>query len=395
MSNRNDAVIEFRRPGAERTEEKKAKYVPVKGKFDVPLFIVVGILLIFGLIMVYSSSAYTARIEYNQPTKFLIDQLRNIAVGVVVMVIVMFIPLKFWRKIAPFIWVFSILSIFVVLTPLGKEVNGAKRWINLKYVTVQPAEIVKFGLILFSAALIAKLYDELERIIPYLIVLIVGVISAALIILITDDLGSGIIIMAITLVGLFVTCPKVKYVLITLAAAVVAAAGFVAMKEYRMDRIRAWVDIEKYAGNLGYQVMQALYAIGSGGFFGKGLGKSTQKLGFVPENENDMIFSIICEELGILGGILLIALFVYLIIRLSKIYQKTGDRFGKMVVLGVATHIAVQTIINLAVVTNLIPNTGVPLPFISYGGTSIIILMAEIGLVQAVSRNPGMKKVTE
>ncbi|MBR6350347.1 MAG: cell division protein FtsW [Lachnospiraceae bacterium] len=387
MSRRSSNPIQFRRPrGA--AQEQAVKPAPRKGSVDAPLFVVVGILLIFGLIMVYSSSAYTARVEYNDATRFLFDQARNMAIGVVVMVIVTFIPPVFWRKISGFVYVVATLSILVVLSPLGKTVNGARRWINLKVMTVQPAELAKFGLILASAALIAKLYKQLDEIIPYVMVLALGGIAAILIIMITDDLGSGIIILAITYIGLIVSCPKVKYLLATGALGVLAVVGSVLIKPYRMDRIRAWLHIEQYSGSLGYQVMQALYAIGSGGFFGKGLGKSTQKLGFVPENENDMIFSIICEELGIVGGIALIALFIYLIYRLSKIYKKTLDRFGRLVVLGVMTHIAVQTIINLAVVTNLIPNTGVPLPFISYGGTSIIIIMAEIGLAQAVSRHP-------
>ena len=392
MSRSNENVIQFRRPQRGRTANETAvRPVHKKGKIDWPLFIVLGILLVFGLIMIYSASAYTARVEFNNPTKFLVDHARNIAVGIVVMIIVTVVPLKFWRKIAVVIWIAAMGSVLMVLSPLGIEVYGARRWLNLKVATIQPAELVKFGLILFNAVLIVYFYKQLDNIVSYIMVLAAGVVSAVFIILITDDLGSGIIIFAITFISLIITCPYLRYSLGTLAVGILGTIGFIAMKPYRMNRVRAWMDIEKYAGNIGYQVMQALYAIGSGGFFGKGLGKSTQKLGFVPENENDMIFSIICEELGIIGGIALVALFGYLIYRMALIYRRTNDRFGKIVVLGVLTHIAVQTIINLAVVTNLMPNTGVPLPFISYGGTSVIILMAEIGLAQAVSRNPGVE----
>jgi cell division protein FtsW len=162
--------------------------------------------------------------------------------------------------------------------------------------------------------------------------------------------------------------------------------SYVLLRSTKRVRVQAWLNLDKYADDIGYQITQALYAIGSGGLLGKGLGKSTQKLGFVPESENDMIFSIICEELGIIGGIILIALVALLLWRMKKIFDSAADLYGKIVVAGVAAHIAIQTFLNIAVVTNLLPNTGVPLPFISYGGTAVIFLLIEIGLVLSVSR---------
>ena len=199
-------------------------------------------------------------------------------------------------------------------------------------------------------------------------------------------LGTTIIIFAMGIVMLLVASPRVRYILITVGVALAAVIGIILIKPNKRVRVESWLHLEQYSDGIGYQITQALYAIGSGGIFGKGLGKSTQKMGFVPESENDMIFSIVCEELGIIGGIILILLVVLLVWRMKKIYDRTKDIFGRVVVAGVATHIAVQTFVNIAVVSNLIPNTGVPLPFISYGGTAVVFLLAEVGLVLAIGR---------
>ena len=187
---------------------------------------------------------------------------------------------------------------------------------------------------------------------------------------------------------------KVLSIIITAVLLVGIGVILVVAKPYRMLRVKAWLDLEAYSQDESYQIVQALYAIGSGGLFGKGLGKSTQKMGFVPESQNDMIFSIICEELGIVGALILIVLFVILLWRLLKIYQRTNDLFGRLIIAGVTAHIAVQTILNLAVVTSLVPNTGVPLPFISYGGSAIIMLLGEIGIILCISRTRTRVKAT-
>ena len=188
------------------------------------------------------------------------------------------------------------------------------------------------------------------------------------------------------LVMIAIVCPEKKYIILTILAIIVVGVLFILVRPNKRLRIRAWFNLEEYADTIGYQIMQALYAIGSGGLFGKGIGKSTQKMGFVPESENDMIFSVICEELGILGAIFLLALFALLIWRLWKLYRETDDIFGKLIVSGIMSHIAIQTFINMGVVTSLLPNTGVPLPFISYGGSSIMMTLLEIGLALSVSR---------
>ena len=229
--------------------------------------------------------------------------------------------------------------------------------------------------------------------------MIPAVIVAVMIWQITDNLSSAIIVVAIVFGMLFVACPDygkfigIVAVVFLLGAAVVwytVNSADTNSLDFRGERILAWLDPQAYAGGKGYQTIQALYAIGSGGIFGKGLGQSMQKLGFIPEAQNDMIFSIICEELGLFGAISIMLMFVLLIWRFMMIANSADDFYGAMLVVGVISHIAVQVILNIAVVTNTIPNTGVTLPFISYGGSSVFFLLSEIGIVLSVAR--GMRR---
>jgi len=190
-------------------------------------------------------------------------------------------------------------------------------------------------------------------------------------------------------------CPKKKYIVYTVLLLFVAAVGFILIRPNKRLRILAWLNPEAYADDASFQITQGLYAIGSGGLFGKGLGKSTQKMGFVPESQNDMIFSVICEELGIFGALMLLFLVAILLWRMWKLYHDTEDIFGKLIIAGVMAHIGVQTFVNMGVVSGLLPNTGVPLPFISYGGSSIMMTLLEIGLVLSVGRGKSMRKQPE
>jgi cell division protein FtsW len=226
-----------------------------------------------------------------------------------------------------------------------------------------------------------------------------GTFLALLAYVCTDNLSTAIIIFCITVGMIFVAHPKTRIFLILVAVAIAFLAILVfvigqSVKEtddFRLNRIIAWLHPENATGTAAYQTIQALYAIGSGGFLGRGLGNSIQKLGSVPEAQNDMIFSIICEELGIVGGVILLLLFGYLLYRLCFIAQNAPDLFGSLIVSGIFIHIALQVILNIAVVVNLMPNTGVTLPFISYGGTSIMFLMAEMGLALSVSKQIKLK----
>ena len=356
------------------------------GAVDRTLIAVTVVLIAFGLVMLYSASAYTAQITYGSSTYYVKKQLISVAIGLVGAIICFLIPLAAWRVISVIVYLLSIIAVLLTKTSLGIESGGAVRWLNLKVFTLQPAELVKIGLILFLAALLCRFYKRLDRIAVYLLMLVVIGIGAGLVAIITDDLGTAIVIFAIGLIMVFIMCPRISYILCTLAALAGAVAILIAVKPYRLERIYAWLNPAAYVSDESYQIVQALYAIGSGGLIGKGLGKSTQKL-IVPESQSDMIFSIICEELGILGGMVLIMLFAVLIWRLWKIYSNTDDMFSRLVVAGVMSHIGVQAILNLGVVTGLLPNTGVPLPFISYGGSSIIVIMAELGIVTGICRS--------
>ena len=365
---------------------KRTANKPVKGSIDWVLVMIVLALLVFGLVMLYSASSYEASIKFHNPAYYVIKPLVSTLLGLFVMVVVALIPHKFFEKIAILVYLLAVVAMILVKTPLGFEANGAYRWLDLKIITVQPSEIMKVALILILAMLLSRYVNYLGDIKMYLIVMGLCVVAVALTVFITDDLGTAIIMFMMGFVMIFVASKKIRYLLITLILFFGGGIGYVLLRSTKRVRVQAWLNLEKYADDIGYQITQALYAIGSGGLLGKGLGKSTQKLGFVPESENDMIFSIICEELGIIGGIILIALVALLLWRMKKIFDNAADLYGKVVVAGVASHIAIQTFLNIAVVTNLLPNTGVPLPFISYGGTAVIFLLIEIGLVLAVSR---------
>ncbi len=365
----------------------------VKKHADWQVLAVVLVLVIFGLIMLYSVSSYNAQVKFGSSTYFLVRQLMATGIGIAGLVAATLIPYDVWRtKLTNFIYAASIVSIFLVLTSIGIESNGAKRWIDIKIFTLQPAEIVKVAVILMLAKLIAQYKDRLKNIKAFGFVLAFDALAAGLVGVITDDLGTAVIIFGIGLIMLYIVAPEKKFVWWTVAAVIVLGIIFVVSAPFRMNRIKAWLNVEAYAQDESYQIMQALYAIGNGGLLGKGLGKSTQKMGFVPESQNDMIFSIIVEELGILGGIALLLLFALLIWRLWKLYKGTDDLFGRLIVAGIIAHIGLQTFINTAVVTSLIPNTGVPLPFISYGGSSIIMILVEIGLAMSVARGRSFKK---
>lgn len=303
-----------------------------------------------------------------------------------------------YAKYAEKLYWFSIALLFLVrLTPLGKEVNGAKRWIRLPMnQQLQPAEIVKLAVILLIPIILCQLGNRAHKKDGIVKVIIWGFGAAAGVYFLTSNLSSAIIVAGITVCLLFVVHPKTKPFMVLagggLAAAIIAVAVLNRMIQdagssgsFRLRRVLVWLQPEQYASGSGYQTLQGLYAIGSGGFFGKGLGNSAQKM-IIPEVQNDMILSVICEELGVCGVIIILVLFGLLLYRLMFIAQNAPDMYGALVASGIFAHIAIQVILNIAVVTNTIPNTGVTLPFISYGGTSILFLMAEMGIALSISR---------
>ena len=360
--------------------------------FDYSLLFVWIFIMLLGYVLLYSASSYTALNKYNSSIYFLKNQLIATAMGLVVMIPMIFFDYRILKKFSKFIYGASIVSVFLVLTPMGIEANGARRWVDLKIVSFQPAELVKISVILLTAFLLSKCgRDALKHGKICWQIYSISILGAAVLFIVTSNLSSAIIVLGIGAVMLIVAGACKFFTGIIAAGIGVGVVSLFFLGEFsdlgfRFSRIAVWRNPEAYMDKGGYQVMQGLYAIGSGGLFGKGLGNSAQKLGYVPEASNDMIFSIVCEELGIFGALCIIALFIFLIRRMRYIASNASDLFGSMVVVGVLAHISIQVVLNIAVVTNFIPNTCVSLPFISYGGTSLMFLMIEMGMVLSVSR---------
>ena len=368
---------------------------------DYSLLFIVLFLVGFGMVMVFSSSSYEANLKLGDSTSYLRQQLFASILGLVAMMVVANIPYHFWERFALPAYVGSIVLILLII-PFGHSSGGATRWLYIGGISLQVAEVAKLGMILFLASLICKMGKQIRTRKGFWTVLAFPVPVAGLIYGITNNLSSAIIVMAIAILMLFVSCPDYKRffllggITIAGAAAVIfyvvqTAQAHVDDLDFRGARVLAWLDPEAYSSDTGFQTLQALYAIGSGGIWGKGLGQSMQKRGFLPEAQNDMIFSIICEELGLFGGIAVIVMFLMLIWRLMIIANNAPDLYGALLVVGVMGHIAVQVILNIAVVTNTIPNTGISLPFISYGGSSVMFLLIEIGITLSVAKGIRLK----
>lgn len=385
-----------------RGKKRKRKDSP-EYFFDYGLLFVVLFLLGFGLVMIYSASSYEAFQEFSDPARYLKRQMVAVIVGLVVMIAVANIPYHFWERFATLGYIGSALLVPIVLTPLGVESHGARRWIAIPGIgfNLQPAEVAKLAMILFLAVIVCKLGKNVGTIKGFIFMILLPMPLVLEIYLITKNLSSAIIILGISVLMVFVASPDYKKFIIIGVAGVAAIALLVFIivstgggdGGFRSERVMAWLDPEGHSQGKGFQTLQALYAIGSGGVWGKGLGESMQKLSFLPEAQNDMIFSIICEELGLFGAIGIIFMFIILLWRMVVIANNATDLFGAMLVVGVMGHIAIQAILNIAVVTNTIPNTGISLPFISYGGSSVLFLLFEIGLVLNVAKRIQLKEI--
>lgn len=377
--------------------------------FDYSLLFIVLFLLGFGLVMIYSASSYEAFQSYEDTTYYMKKQLIAIVIGMVLMIIVANIPYHFWERFALLGYVVAMALVPLVKVPgLGVESHGAYRWIKIPGIglNLQPAEVGKLCLILFLAVMVCKMGKSVRTMKGFAIMILLPMPVVLEVYLITRNLSSAIIIMGISVLMVFVASPDYKKFVI-MGVMVVAAAVLVVFLavsstqnaaegeevNFRFGRIATWLNPESDATGTGFQTLQGLYAIGSGGVWGKGLGQSMQKLNFLPEAQNDMIFSIICEELGLFGAVAVIIMFIMLLWRMMVIANNAPDLFGAMLVVGVMGHIAIQAILNIAVVTNSIPNTGISLPFISYGGSSVMFLLIEIGLVLSVARRIQLKEL--
>lgn len=376
-------------PGARAPERHKNFY-------DYSLVFAVVFLTAFGLLMIYSSSSYMAQINpRTNDAAFYLKRQGMIALGgFVLMVIISLMDYHWILKCSKFAYALSYVLMIAVMI-VGKEVNGKKRWLGVGPLSFQPTEFAKLALILFLTVYIVEKGREINRWKGIAMLFALDFPIAALVG--KNNLSSGIIILGLGFVMSFVATKRyiVHLLLCALAGLGVAVINPVShallavglLHPYQLSRILVWQDPARYAQDGGYQVLQGLYAIGSGGLMGKGLGESIQKMGFVPEAQNDMIFSIICEELGLFGAVSLILVFLFMIYRFLVIANSAPDLSGALLVVGIMAHIAIQVILNIAVVTNTIPNTGITLPFISYGGTSLLFLMVEMGLVLSVSHS--------
>lgn len=360
---------------AARQKHKSMKY------FDYTLLFIIVFLVCFGLVMLYSASSYGGQVTFGDSAYYVKRQLFATGLGVVAMYVISKIDYHVWMRFYRMAYLVA-LALSVAVIFIGRESHGQSRWLKIGPLSFQPSEFAKLAIILFLAVLISRMPKRMRKFETVIRVLlstlpIVGVIAY-------NNLSTAIIILGIAALMSFVANPK-YYQFVSLGAGV-AAFGilFVYLERYRAERIKVWLHPENYAK--GYQSLQSLYAIGSGKLFGKGLGESMQKLGFLPEAENDMIFSIVCEELGLFGAICVILLFLLMLWRFMVIANNAPDLYGALLVVGIMAHISIQVILNIAVATNSIPNTGITFPFLSYGGTSAVFLFSEMGLALSVSR---------
>lgn len=383
-----------------REQQMPKKKKKVKHFYDYSLLFCIIFLTAFGLVMIYSASSYSAQLNYKGNGAYFMERQAGIAaVGFVAMIIISKMDYHIFARFSVLAYLMSYI-LMIAVSFVGREVNGKRRWLAIGPLSFQPTEFVKIALIVMLAAMITTMGIKINkwRNMGYVVAMtlpIAGLVAM-------NNLSSGIIVCGIAFVMLFVAC-KVKWPFFTIGALGLGTLAFAGpigkflmtiklLQPYQFRRIEAWLNPESDPTDKGFQVLQGLYAIGSGGLVGQGLGESIQKLGFLPESQNDMIFAIICEELGLFGAVSIILIFLFMIYRFMLIANNAPDLFGALLVVGVMGHIAIQVILNIAVVTNTIPNTGITLPFISYGGTSVLFLLMEMGVVLSVSNQIKLEK---
>lgn len=384
---------------AERTlyaKENRRLLPRAETSVDIPFLILVLLLLAVGLTMLYSASYAQSEYDsgYTVSTRYLQKQAVCAGLGLGCMAVFSRIPAKVWLRLAWPLYGISIVLLLSVLV-IGEEVNGARRWINLAGIQFQPSEIAKFTMILLFARL-TKGFGSSAKEFRYGVLGFGSALLGILIPLALEKHLSAIMLMGmVAVVMMFVAGTNMKWILTGIGGAVVFVIVYISFMGYAGDRVTAWLNPESDPGDTGYQILQSLYAIGSGGLFGLGFGKSRQKYLYLPFQYNDYIFAVICEELGLVGALLIIALFSAMILRGYWIALRAADRFSTVLAAGLITLIAAQTVLNLGVVTNLLPSTGIALPFFSYGGTALAVNLGEMGIVLSISRQRNQAKVQE
>lgn len=382
--------MEAARP-AGKTRKKRIR--AEKGGIDLTFMFLVLILLAIGLIMLFSASYASAYYETGNSFYYISRQLLFAIVGIIGMFVVANIDYHILHRFAFLIYIGTVFLLILVLFVHTRE--DARRWIPLGFTTFQPSELAKFAVVLIFAHLISTNYDKMKDpkygVWPFLAPM--GIV--VLLMLLEPHLSGTILILSIGIIMMFVGGTDLKWFMIgglLLAAAVVVIVLIPGVIPYAMSRIQHWRDPWIDPQGKGFQTIQSLYAIGSGGLMGVGIGNSRQKHLYLPEPQNDFIFSVVCEELGFIGATLIILVFVLLIWRGYVIAMRCRDRFGSMLAIGLTTQVGVQTILNIAVVSNTIPNTGISLPFFSSGGTALVMLLAEMGVILSVSRQTNLEK---
>ena len=357
-----------------------------RGSIDIPFLILVLCLLGFGLVMVCSASYVSAYYNYGDSFYFFKRQLIFAVIGCLAMLFFAnFSHMNFRKYVLPILIVALILALLVLIPGVGIKVNGARRWLGIGSFRIQPSEIVKFAMIVFLSSYISVNYEKMKTF-RGLMTAALTLVGFTLLVAVETHISGAILIFCVGVIMLLIGGMNIKTLLTFGGVGAAAMAFIVFFTDYAKGRITTWMDPFSDPLGDGFQTIQSLYAISSGGLGGLGLGQSRQKHLYLPEPHNDYIFSIVCEELGFIGALVVILLFILLIWRGFSIAFRLKDKFSTMMVIGIVSRVAIQAIFNMMVVTNLFPSTGISLPFFSYGGTALVILMSEMGIVLKISR---------
>ena len=357
-------------------------------KFDTKLFVSVIVICLFGILMIYSSSSIWSEYKYNDAFRYLKLQSMFFIIGLIVMIFISRIDYILYQKYSNKLLLICFILLILVLVPgLGQIRNGSRSWFGIGGLGIQPSEFMKLSLIIFTSKYIVNNIKEIKSIKKGVFPILFLSFAAFILIMLEPDLGSGVILLISVIGLLFVSGVNMSFFGKIGILGLIGLTGLIIAAPYRVKRITAFLNPWADPLGSGFQSIQSMYAIGPGGLFGMGLFKSIQKHFYLPEPQTDFIFSIISEEFGILGIIIVSSLFIYIIYRIIKISLSCNELFPKLLSFGIAFQISFQILLNLGVVTSLLPVTGVTLPFLSYGGSSLIITMISIGIVLNISRN--------
>lgn len=380
---------------AEKRLRKRNEHSIIQtGKMDIGFFSLLLILLAVGLVMLFSASYAYCYAQYGDSYRFISRQALFAVVGLIFMYIFSKIDYHFYRKFSTVIYIVSVILLIILLAlPPMYEGLDYKRWLVIGPISFQPSEIAKFAIILLFSHLISKNSKKMGNL-KFVAILVCLLALVCGLVVVETHLSATILIFAIGVILMIVGGLAVKYIIAGLSVGVGAVAIFIVtgLVSYASSRITYWIDPWADASGKGYQTIQSLLAIGSGGLLGRGIGQSRQKYSWLPEPHNDFIFAVVCEELGLIGAMIIILLFCALVWRGFTIAMHAPDKFGALLAVGLTFQVALQAALNIMVVSNTIPNTGISLPFFSYGGTALLILLSEMGIVLSVSRSANLEK---